>query len=61
MQDIHRQWYYAKLMGPCIGLNFAQNDRLRYRTRWGRFDKFSSILRARHDGRARVAPCRALP
>jgi len=43
VQDVHRQWYYAKLMGPCIGLNFAQ--RIGFDTHpLGRFDKFSSIV-----------------
>jgi hypothetical protein len=42
VQDIHRQWYYAKLMGPCIGLNFAQT--IGFDTHpLGRFDQFSSI------------------
>jgi hypothetical protein len=43
VQDIHRRWYYAKLMGPCIGLNFAQT--IGFDTHPSdRFDKFSSIL-----------------
>jgi uncharacterized protein DUF6491 len=43
VQDIHRQWYYAKLMAPCIGLNFAQT--IGFDTHpLGRFDKFSSIF-----------------
>jgi len=43
VQDIHRQWYYAKLMAPCIGLNFAET--IGFDTRpLGRFDKFSSIF-----------------
>ena len=42
VQDIHRQWYYAKLMAPCTGLNFAQT--IGFDTHpLGRFDKFSSI------------------
>jgi hypothetical protein len=42
VQDIHRQWYYAKLMGSCTGLNFAQT--IGFDTHpLGRFDKFSSI------------------
>lgn len=42
VQDIHRQWYYAKLMAPCIGLNFAQT--IGFDTHpFGRFDQFSSI------------------
>ena len=43
VQDVHRQWYYAKLMGPCIGLNFAQS--IGFDTQpLGRFDKFSAIV-----------------
>jgi hypothetical protein len=43
VQDVHRRWYYAKLMGPCIGLNFA--TRIGFDTHpMGRFDKFSSIV-----------------
>lgn len=43
VQDIHRQWYYAKLMGPCIGLNFAQT--IGFDTHpLGRFDRFSAIV-----------------
>jgi hypothetical protein len=43
VQDIHRQWYYAKLMAPCIGLDFAQT--IGFDTHpLGRFDKFSSIF-----------------
>jgi len=42
VQDIHRQWYYAKLMAPCTGLNFAQT--IGFDTHpLGRFDQFSSI------------------
>ncbi len=43
VQDIHRQWYYAKLMGSCIGLNFAQS--IGFDTHpLGQFDQFSSIV-----------------
>ena len=43
VQDTHRQWYYAKLMGTCIGLNFAQS--IGFDTHpLGRFDQFSSIF-----------------
>ncbi len=43
VQDIHRQWYYAKLMAPCIGLNFAES--IGFDTHpLGRFDQFSSIF-----------------
>lgn len=43
VQDQHRRWYYAKLMGPCIGLNFANS--IGFDTHpLGRFDKWSSIV-----------------
>jgi hypothetical protein len=43
VQDVHRQWYYAKFMGPCIGLPFAQS--IGFDTHpLGRFDKFSAIV-----------------
>src|SRR4051794_8259480 len=43
VQDVHRKWYYAKLMGTCIGLNFAQT--IGFDTHpLGRFDQFSSIF-----------------
>lgn len=43
VQDVHRNWYYAKLMGPCIGLNFAQS--IGFDTQpLGRFDKWSAIV-----------------
>ena len=43
VQDVHRQWYYAKLMGPCIGLPFAQT--IGFDTHpMGRFDRFSAIV-----------------
>jgi hypothetical protein len=43
VQDVHRQWYYAKLMGPCIGLPFAQT--IGFDTHpLGRFDKYSAIV-----------------
>ena len=43
IQDIRRNWYYAKLMGPCIGLDFA--TRLGFDTRpMGTFDRFSAIV-----------------
>lgn len=42
VQDIHRNWYYAKFMGPCIGLDFA--NVLAFDTRpLGTFDRFSKV------------------
>ncbi len=43
VQDVHRQWYYAKLMAPCAGLNFAETIGFDTHPQ-GRFDKFSSIF-----------------
>jgi len=43
VQDIHRNWYYAKFMGPCLGLDFA--NVLAFDTRpMGTFDRFSKVL-----------------
>ncbi len=43
VQDAHRTWYYAKFMGPCIGLNFANS--IGFDTRpIGTFDRFSSVF-----------------
>jgi Family of unknown function (DUF6491) len=43
IQDVRRNWYYAKLMAPCIGLNFATS--LGFDTRpMGTFDRFSAIV-----------------
>jgi hypothetical protein len=52
VQDSRRNWYYAKLMGPCMGLNFAMG--LRFDTRpMGTFDRFSSIVVPR-EGRCMI-------
>lgn len=43
IQDIHRQWYHATLMGPCIDLPFAQ--RVGFETRGiDTLDKFGAIV-----------------
>lgn len=43
VQDGFRQWYYAKLMSPCLGLDFA--IRVGFHTRGGdTLDKFSSVV-----------------
>lgn len=43
VQDARRNWYYAKLLGPCIGLDFA--TRLGFDTRpMGTFDRFSTVV-----------------
>jgi Family of unknown function (DUF6491) len=52
IQDTHRRWYYAKLLGPCFGLNFATS--VGFDTRpFGTFDRFSDIVVPR-EGRCRV-------
>jgi Family of unknown function (DUF6491) len=52
IQDSHRQWYYAKLMGPCFGLDFAQT--IAFDTRpMGTFDRSSAII-VPHEGRCQV-------
>lgn len=43
LQDAHGKWYYATVMSPCIGLNFANS--IGFDTRpMGSFDKFSAIV-----------------
>lgn len=43
VQDVHGKWYYASLMGQCIGLNFANT--IAFDTRpMGTFDKYSAII-----------------
>lgn len=52
VQDLRRNWYYAKLLGPCIGLDFALS--IGFDTGpSNQFDKFSSILVPR-EGRCQV-------
>lgn len=43
IQDAHRKWYYATLLGPCLGLDFA--IRIGFDTRpLDTFDRFSKII-----------------
>jgi hypothetical protein len=43
IQDNHRKWYYASLMGPCSGLGFATS--VGFDTApFGTFDRFSSVI-----------------
>jgi hypothetical protein len=43
VQSNSRQWYYAKFMGPCIGLDFA--NAVGFDTRpMGTFDRFSAVV-----------------
>ena len=52
IQDQHRNWYYAKLMGPCFGLDFATSIGFDARP-MGTFDRFGSIVVPR-EGRCTV-------
>ncbi|MGC4029501.1 MAG: DUF6491 family protein [Steroidobacteraceae bacterium] len=51
LQDSTRQWYYAKTLGPCIGLDFAWSIALDSGHGAGPFDRFSSIILPDHQGR----------
>jgi hypothetical protein len=43
IQDVHKQWYYARTTAPCWGLDYALS--IGFKTRGtGAFDRFSSIL-----------------
>lgn len=43
VQDARRQWYYAKLIGPCLGLDFA--IRVGFEARGtDRLDRFSMLI-----------------
>lgn len=43
VQDIHRHWYRATLMGPCLDLDFA--ERIGFDVdATDRFDHFSSVV-----------------
>jgi hypothetical protein len=56
IQDSFGKWYYATVMSPCIGLNFA--NRIGFDTRpMGSFDKFSAILVPR-EGRCAIQTLR---
>ncbi|MEJ0034789.1 MAG: DUF6491 family protein [Gammaproteobacteria bacterium] len=43
VQDIHRKWYYATFMGPCVGLDFAVHVGFDARP-MDTFDRFSSVI-----------------
>lgn len=44
IESLNKQWYHAQLLGPCIGLPFAQRVGFVSEPGSGAFDKFSSIL-----------------
>ena len=47
VQNVHGKWFYASLMGPCTGLDFAQT--IAFDTRpAGTFDRFSAIIVPRY-------------
>jgi hypothetical protein len=53
LQDTRRNWYYAKLMGSCWGLDFA--EAIAFDTRpMGTFDRFSAIVVPREGRRCVV-------
>jgi hypothetical protein len=56
IQDAHGKWYYATVMSPCLGLNFANS--IGFDTRpAGSFDRFSYIVVPR-EGRCAVQTLR---
>lgn len=56
IQDTFGKWYYAAVMGPCIGLNFANSIGFDTRPQ-GSFDRFSSIVVPR-EGRCAIQSLR---
>jgi Family of unknown function (DUF6491) len=52
IQDVHRNWYYATLMAPCFGLDFATSLGFDAGPT-GDFDRFSAIVVPR-EGRCPV-------
>jgi hypothetical protein len=48
IRDARKQWYYARLMGPCFGLDFAHSVGFRTYPS-GTFDRFSSVIVPGHD------------
>lgn len=42
VQDVRRDWYYARLMAPCVGLDFA--TRIAFITQGNTLDRFASIV-----------------
>lgn len=43
IRDNHRKWFYASVMGPCPGLNFAHSLAFDARP-VGTFDRFSAVI-----------------
>jgi hypothetical protein len=44
IQDQRRNWYYARLLGPCIGLDWALSIGFDTGGASGQLDRFSSII-----------------
>jgi Family of unknown function (DUF6491) len=44
IQDQRRNWYYARLLGPCIGLDWALTIGFDTGGGSGQLDRFSSVL-----------------
>ena len=53
IQDQRRAWYYAKLLGPCIGLDWALSIGFITGGAAGQLDRFSSIL-VPEEGRCQI-------
>lgn len=49
IQDMRRNWYYAKLLGPCFGLDFATTIGFKIGPGTGSLDKFSAIVVPEYD------------
>ena len=49
IQDVHRDWYYARTLGPCIGLDWAVG--IGIETRGSQLDRFGTILVPREHSR----------
>ncbi|MEP7243599.1 MAG: DUF6491 family protein [Gammaproteobacteria bacterium] len=47
VQSVHRKWYYARFMGTCLGLNFA--NAIGFDTHpLGSFDRWSTVIVPRY-------------
>ena len=58
IEDAHRRWYKAELMGPCLDLNFV--EQIGFETRGGdTFDRFAAVRVGRD--RCQVRSLVALP
>jgi hypothetical protein len=53
IQDQRRNWYYARVLGPCIGLDWALSIGFVTGGGSGQLDKFSSIL-VPNEGRCQI-------